>query len=377
MDARRKFFLFKQSTNFCAVPWNHAQIYSNGMVRTCARGEIRDSLFENSLDQIVAGAEFSDLRNTLIEDRAHANCESCQNYHNQDHHYLRGHYNSIFRTVNQDYDRDEFRLHGIDLHWDNTCNLKCVYCNPVQSSSIAHEQKITFAKPKSQHLDSVIDAVIENQWNFKEIYFSGGEPMLIRRNLEILSRLDNKHIPIRINSNITHAVEGNAFFEAISKFTNVLWTISAEAQFDRYNYIRSGSDWAQFVNNLERIKGLGHGLRINSVWFVGSVSSLVDTIKYFMTQHGITDITVNQLEKHSYLQARNAPPAVKQQALQRLDEFVNSGVLPAGSNSYHNVMRCVEELKNEVEDHQGYKDYFDELDRRRGTNWRQALPELA
>lgn len=379
MDHKKKFFLFTQSDHFCSVPWNHVEIYTNGAVKTCSKGKILDNLLDNTLSEIINSEQVLQLKQTLLTDRPHDNCLEC--YHlstGREHTDLRHHYNSLFRTSTVDYDDlSSFKLHGIDLHWDNTCNLKCVYCHPLQSSSIAQEQKVTFQKPKTDKLDQVVDLILENQWNLKEIYFSGGEPMLIKHNLNLLERLENVDIPLRINSNITQVKKGNPFFEQIRRFTNVLWTVSAESTHHRFEYIRHGSQWQEFVKKLDLVIDTGHKIRINSVWFVGSTLSLVDTIKFFINNYAITDFTINQLSgPNACLLVRNAPDSVKDQARDQIKQLLDSSLIEPKSNSYYNILRCNKELDLPASEPNGYKNYFDSLDAMRGTSWKKIFTEL-
>ena len=38
MDPKTKYKLFKQSKNFCVVPWTNFELYTNGNVKTCSVG---------------------------------------------------------------------------------------------------------------------------------------------------------------------------------------------------------------------------------------------------------------------------------------------------------------------------------------------------
>lgn len=379
MDPKRKFWLFKQSKHFCAVPWNQFQVFSDGSVKTCTRGKRIGNLMETPIDEILGSAEISKIKTDLLEDKLNPNCTICHKLSSGDDHYdLRNHYNSLLSTVDIDYDDlNAFELHSIDLHWDNTCNLKCVYCNPRQSSLIAAEQKVSVDKIDPARIDQIIQMIVKNQHSMKEIYMSGGEPLLIKHNYRLLSSLDNKNIPLRINSNITLATDSNPVFAEVKKFKNVLWTVSADTQGEKFNYIRNGSNWEQVIKNLETIKNLGHQIRLNSVFFIANITDMFDTIEYFITNYGITDITVNKLYDHPAMRARNASPELKEQARQKLQQLLNSGLIEKNSNSYFNIARCYEELDRPVETATGYRDYLDHLDRLRGTNWRSIFPELA
>lgn len=379
MDSKKKFWLFKQARHFCSVPWNHFEVFSNGSIRTCAPGISLGNINDSSIEEILNDQPILSIKQDLLDDKLNVNCNKCHRMTTDNEHFdLRNYYNPMFKSFDIDYtDITAFELHGIDLHWNNTCNFKCVYCFPQKSSSIAEEQKLTVDKNNSENVNMIIDMVVKNQYSMKEIYLSGGEPLLIKHNALLLSQIENKDLPLRVNSNISLATDFNPVFAEIKKFKHVLWTISSEAFDDRFNYIRHGADWSKFLNNLDTIKKLGHNIRLNSVFFIGSIQSMFDNIEYFIKTHGITDITVNQLTGHQYLLARNAPDIVKQTALVKLHSLLDSGLIEFKSNAYYNILRCQDELTHPVEDSTGYVKYFDQIDQLRGTNWRHILTELA
>ena len=378
MDPKHKFFLFHKNQYFCAAPWNNIEVWSNGDILTCSRGLPYGNINNEPLEKILVNDKIKQIKSDLFNNQPNSNCDGCHRLSTgQDHFDLRNYYNPMFKEFEIDYsDVEHFELHAIDLHWSNVCNFKCVYCNPEQSSLIAQEQKIPIIKVNNSNIEYIVSLVEKNQHTMKEIYLSGGEPLLIKQNQLLLSKITNTDLHIRVNSNISMAVDSNPVFAELQRFKNVLWTVSADSQDDRFNYIRQGGDWNQFLNNLERLKTLGHKIRVNLVWFVGSVSCLFDTIEFFVTKHNITDLTINQLDGHPYLLARHAPESVKQQALMRLDQLLNSGLIAPGSNSWYNIARCSGELTQTSDNVHGYSDYFDGLDRMRGTQWREIFKEL-
>ena len=378
MDLKKKFFLFKQSKNFCAVPWNHFEIFTNGDVQTCSKGHVFGNIKDQPLDQILQSPGIQSIKQDLLADRASSNCRGCHQLSTGTEHFdLRNHYNPMFKNFDIDYeDITAFELNGVDLHWDNTCNFKCVYCTPLQSSLIAQEQGIPVTRTDNENIDKIIALIVKNQNTMKEIYFSGGEPLLIKHNVKLLKEITNTQLPIRINSNISQAVDTNPAFAELKRFKNVLWTVSAECQGEQFNYVRNGGNWNQFLHNLNTVKTLGHQVRLNLVWFVANVTSMFNTIEYFVQEHGISDITINQLGGHEYLRARHAPTDLKQQAQEQLNRLLASGVIEEKSNVWYNIARCSRELEIAESNPAGYTEYFDRLDQLRGTNWRQVFPEL-
>jgi molybdenum cofactor biosynthesis enzyme MoaA len=321
-----------------------------------------------------------EVKQAVLDDRLHENCQGCHELTTPGEHFdLRNHYNPMFKSVDINYDDlSAFQMHGIDLHWDNTCNFKCVYCNSQQSSLIAQEQGLPVTKTDPDNVDKIIDLIVNNQWNMKEIYLSGGEPLLIKHNARLLSRIDNTDLPLRINSNISMVDRDNAVFEQVQRFTNVLWTVSAESMGARFEYMRHGSDWMKFLNNLDRLRSLGHAVRINMVWFVASAPDFAETVRFFIDQYAINDFTVNQLYGHKYLRVRNLAAPLKSKIRQDLADLLDSGKIQSKTNSWYNIERCGRELEVEPDEQQpDYAAYFDNLDLLRGTNWRQVFPELS
>jgi organic radical activating enzyme len=251
-----------------------------------------------------------------------------------------------------------------------------VYCHALQSSSIAQEQGIPITRTDNENIDKIIALIEKNQNTMKEIYLSGGEPLLIKHNTKLLRKITNTQLPIRINSNISQAVSTNPVFTEIKRFKNVLWTVSADSMGKQFDYTRNGGNWDQFLHNLHTIKTLGHQIRLNLVWFVGNVSGMAKTIEYFVREHNITDITINQLSGANHLRARHAPAWLKQQSQEQLDILLKSGLIEAKTNTWYNIARCNRELEIAESDPVGYTKYFDHLDQLRGTNWRLIFPEL-
>lgn len=376
LNPKQKFFLFKQSEHFCSVPWNHFEIFTDGSVKTCSKGKYLGNINDDPIEKILVNDKFVEIRRDVLANKSHVNCIQCKNLTTTNEHFdLRNHYNPMFKGYDIDYtDLTAFELHGVDLHWDNTCNFKCVYCKPSQSSSIAQEQKIPALKSNIENINKIIELIVKNQYEMKEIYFSGGEPLLIKHNKKLLEQIENKDLPIRINSNISFANNTNDIFVELKKFKNVLWTVSADNQGAKFNYTRQGGDWNKFLANLETIRNTGHQVRINSVFFVANVVDIFDTIKFFIDEYDITDITINQITELDCLLARNAPQALKDQSMQHLLDLLD--IVSKNSNSYYNIARCQKELDKPVEDSSGYINYFDHLDQLRGTNWRTVFPEL-
>jgi sulfatase maturation enzyme AslB (radical SAM superfamily) len=375
MDPKRKFFLFKQSQHFCSVPWNHFEIQTDGQVFTCSSGRTPlGNLQTNTIEQVVDN--FVAIKENLKQDLPDQNCRACNplEIDQLDYKFLRDLYNPMFTSVDIDYnDSQAFGLSGIDLHWSSTCQLKCITCWAENSSSIAQEQGQPVRHLPQERADNTIDFILANQASLKEIYLSGGEPTLIKHNLRLLEQLrKDLNFTIRINTNMMFDAD-NAIIAELKKFPKVLFTVSADAMNNRFNYIRRGADWNKFLHNLEELKKLHFMWRVNSVFFVASAEQLADTQEFFMNNFDIDDFTINQVEMgHSYLQARNLPVSTKDKTQQRL--LAHREQYASNTNLYAQLTNCLNELVRPRQE--SYVDFFNNIDQLAGTDWRNTFPEL-
>ena len=378
MDPKKKFFLFKQSQYFCSVPWNYLKIDTDGEVRTCVKGKlVLGNINNQTIQDILKNPELKKIRQDLFNDRESSNCVSCRelDYIGTSYSYLRSMYNNWFKKNPVDYsDFDNFYLSGIDLHWSSTCNLKCITCWSRQSSAIASEIGAPILHVPSDQAQKIIDWIVSEQHQLKELYFSGGEPTLIKHNTRLLERLEPREdLLLRINTNMTFDRD-NAFMQQISRFPNVLITMSADSTCQRFEYIRQGARWKDFLDNLEWLRRGHYQFRINSVFFVASASTLLATQDFFKKNFDITDFTVNQcgMEKHD-LFCRNLPDSLKKTIGDGFRDLLSLPNLDV--NLCGQISNCLIELEKDPNG-RDYKHYFSNIDRLRGTDWKQIFKEL-
>ena len=115
--------------------------------------------------------------------------------------------------------------------------------------------------------------------------------------------------------------------------------------------------------------------RVNSVFFVGNALTITDTQQYLRDRFNITDFTINQctMDQHS-LMARNIPDKLKEISKTKLINYALKHKDDA--NLQGQIHNCIKELEQLPNGH-CYQQYFDGLDLRRNTNWRNIFMELA
>lgn len=381
LNPKEKFRLFKQSDRFCGVPWHLLYVQTNGDVHSCSKGRVPlGNVITTPIIEILNDDSRKSLKDSILTDKPNKNCDVCIARENQGNNldkytHIRGGYNKLFYNQDIDYhNTNEFKLGAVDLHWSSICDLKCVTCWAPQSSSIALEQgEVVRHTPTKQALE-LIDWIVEHQQTLTEVYLSGGEPTLIKYNLKLLRQLEKRpDLIIRVNSNLMWDTD-NAIVQEILKFPNVLFTCSADSLGQRFEYIRRNAKWDKFLKNLSYLKKFDNvEIRINSVFFVLSCSTLLDTIDFFVNNFDITDFTINQCGMgHSYLQSRNISDALKKQCASKIQD----GIIRYNGNLnlVGQLNNCLVELNATKEE--GYEDYLNSIDLLEHTNWRTTFKEL-
>jgi radical SAM protein with 4Fe4S-binding SPASM domain len=378
MDPKKKYQLFKENKSFCVVPWTNFELFTNGDIKTCSVGhEKLGNINQTDINEILKkGKILQRIKKNMLDGVVDRNCTFCQ-YRSIDEtkfDYLKDHYNS--KIINEDIQYDDienFDLRFIDLHWSNVCNLRCVMCNPKQSSLIAKDEKVKITPVDKKNIKKIIDMVLDKQNLIKEIYLSGGEPMYNPYNLQLLEKISNKDVPIRVNTNMQWD-ENNKIFKELKKFTNVQLTMSADALFEKFNYIRNGGDWETFSKNLNFIKKTTNfDIRVNTIFSLINAVDIPSVIKYFFFENNIQDITINLVKKPKEIDAKNYPKDKKQSVVENINSLIKD-IPKNNKNLINNLKNCVEHIQSPNE--HSYIDCLNHITRNHSKKWQLVFTDL-
>lgn len=154
------------------------------------------------------------------------------------------------------------------IYWDirisNLCNLRCRICghhsssnwfeDAVATGTTSYETKINKG-PKDfdalmQQLDSVID-------DLEEVYFAGGEPLLMPEHLALVTKLVERKkfkVKLRYNTNFSQThFKGTEFTEVWNLFEDVFIHASLDDSGERGMLQRKGLDWNTALENRKRM----------------------------------------------------------------------------------------------------------------------------
>ena len=203
-------WLMQPGNNFCALPFSHMAIESNGDIRPCCMGDEFDLNIRNkTIQQVYNDPTRLQFVDSFRRNEKHRLCRQCWNDPE-----IRINMSSQPEAM----EVSEQAMNGItpkhELKWleikpGNRCNLKCRICGVHNSSSWAkddaamEEPNVNYKDSESfkytQSCDWIDDPNFWNDVNEMEsieyLHFMGGEPFMVPEHFQLIKALiDNPNI---------------------------------------------------------------------------------------------------------------------------------------------------------------------------------------
>jgi MoaA/NifB/PqqE/SkfB family radical SAM enzyme len=272
LDLRKQELLMNSKT-FCMYPWIHLHAYPTGNAYPCCMADMKHPLGstkKNTLKEIWNQEPMRQVRCNMLENKEVEACGRC--YEQEEAGFLSGrlsankHHGHLIDRIDNTQENgqlDQFELTYWDIRFSNLCNLSCRSCGHIFSSSWYQDQaKLAGGdwKEKNKVLnyagrtETDIWEQLEPHLDYVEqIYFAGGEPLLMEEHYRILDELvRRKRFDVRLlyNTNFTHTdLKGRSVFEYWKQFKSVAVGASLDDSGSRGEYIRKGTDWAVVEQN--------------------------------------------------------------------------------------------------------------------------------
>lgn len=351
--------VLKENPAFCAAPWLHTHIWPDSTVHPCCLSESQKPLtrlnYENSFEEIWNGKEYKKLRQDLLNGKQRP--DICHRCYTQEKHFPRSLRNELTNRYWKelqpllDQTTEDFNAPMHFVYWDyrfnNICNLTCRTCGPDLSSSWYEDQIKRFGNPRvaSKFLKSNIneniyrDLVVDQIENVREIYFAGGEPLLMPEHLDIIQRLleaNKTDLYLRYSTNLTSLSFKDFDFTTIwPKFDRVELYISLDEINDRAEYWRSGTNWKRLESNLMKVRDLSKQNKNFRVGFAPTISIFnihrLDVYADYILDNDLLDdnlmVNFNILQGPRDLNINVAPPPLKEMAFESLDKLFKKSKL--------------------------------------------------
>lgn len=255
-----------ENKSFCMAPWVHLSIESDRRVTSCCVSPemCYGSLKNNTVEEIWNGEKIKKFRKDLLNGVTRKECTDCyveesvnniSKRNNLNNKYYEK-YSYLVESTNDDGSLENPIFADFDIRYSNKCNFKCRMCGPSASSAWELELNGKVSKEHNSGLE-ILKKTKNLFKNIEEIYFAGGEPLIIDEHYYILIQLiklgKSKEIKISYNTNFSIIKYKNIdIFNLWSKFKNLSVGVSVDGTFERGELIRKGFNWNNFVKNVEK-----------------------------------------------------------------------------------------------------------------------------
>ena len=360
------------------MPWTGLMYNFDGRVKNCIRSaEAIGNIKDNSIEEIVLGKE-NDTRQSMILDSIYTNnCQPCHTLEagkksfdivSDRKFYIR----ELKQVPVETYRPNSFDLQTIDVRWTNLCNFSCVYCSPEFSSKWASELEVVLDTPDDTQKQQFKQYIFNNAHKLRHVYLAGGEPLLMKENLELLDLLD-PNVALRINTNLSKV--DTQVFERICRFKNVHWIVSLETTDQEYEYIRHGGVWSEFLDNLLTINRIGHKISFNMLHFLLNYKSIFACVDYLKTLgfHNNSFI-IGALLTPEYLNIRHLPLTAIQEVVDILNDRIAQHPGYLLEDGYRNMLAYIQ-TPIEKNLQQSFR-MIEQLDQRRGLDSSKIFKDL-
>lgn len=339
-----------ENNAFCVLPFIHKYKKLSGIETLCCYSNTPVS-------------NITEIRQKLLKGERISNCQLCYNQEKEgiDSARIRENKRWLMDPEIKEYIdnyniNNEDIIFSYDLRFDNTCNLACIGCSPINSTLWEKELNIqTKRRPYNFN--------IKDYDKIKSIYIAGGEPFLSEPVINLLKEIiKHEDQPfISINTNLT--VQTDEFKTICEKLKKLTIIVSIDGVRRIAEYHRYPIKWTKFLRNLLWIKNLNCNIMFNTVINAVTVPFIHEIMEY---EDISQNWNIHVLHTPYQLQIENLPEIHKQMAFDNFSQMKNSKYY-----SEEEFRKTVDVVLNKIWK-QGYTDKLSEfittLDNRRNIN---------
>ena len=263
-----------QSKYFCIIPWIHMHAFPTGQAYPCCLSDSNHpigNLHTNTMREVWNSPAYKEIRSNMMIEKECKECTKC--YEQERHGFVSmrnasnksfGHHINLVDQTTVDGKFEDFKIRYYDIRFTNLCNMSCRTCGSWFSSSWYQEETDLFGKrnhPQFMYAgkdkDDMWNQMQEHIPYLEQIYFAGGEPLIMEEHYNVLKELVHREMfDVRLiyNTNFSRLnLKDENVLEYWKLFKDVSIGASLDAMGSRAEYIRKGTKWDQIVRNREQM----------------------------------------------------------------------------------------------------------------------------
>lgn len=257
---------------FCMIPWIHMHAFPDGRAYPCCLGDDRHPIGnfkQDSMATVWNQAAYKTMRTNMLTEKPCKECSKCYEQESSGFMSMRnstnknfGHHINIIDQTEPDGTFEDFKLRYYDIRFSNLCNFTCRTCGGWFSSSWYTEEEQLYG-PRNYPKIMFAGRTESDMWDqlephipyLEQVYFAGGEPMMMEEHYRILKELVAREmfdVKLIYNTNFSRlSLKDDNVLDLWPLFKNVSIGASLDGMGPRAEYIRKGTRWDQIERNRE------------------------------------------------------------------------------------------------------------------------------
>lgn len=342
------------SKSFCVLPWIHLNVQPKGDIYPCCMapyGKAIGNTKEDKLEEVWNNDAMKGIRKDMLKGDKPSLCERCFMIEDTGLHSPRYTHNKWFADqideliVDTDPEtgyNPNFKMKYWDFRWSNLCNFKCRMCGLYSSSKWLADEQLLYGAHKELNngliafnhdgVEDVMEHVDRFIMEVEEIYFAGGEPLIMDEHYIILEKLiaaGRTDVRLRYNTNFSHLQFKKWDLPGLWKHFlddpkgHIQLFASLDAVGKLAEVARNGTKWSNVHKNIVRC--VNDGMEVH----ISPTISLINTFHIgglldFAFEVGIKPNTIslnNILTSPHWYDIRILPDHLKEELLDTLEKY--------------------------------------------------------
>ena len=406
----------------CQLKWNHSTVFlTMGTTASCHRVTHDPILIENGKINFHNIPNKLEARKKMLNGewpgRGCEHCKTLEDSGGESERMTNIDFPGLLYPKELDQNPDEINVTPtqLEIYFSNTCNLKCVYCNSKFSSTIDAENarygewdhrydqpgglwlpgKIEVASNIEEMSNKLFDWLEDHIQDLNKIFILGGEPFLQKETERLIEFLERKPCP-----NLMLSIFSNLTVDParVKKWLARMWQLKTKGHIQSLQvvgsldcwgpeaeYVRNGLDLKKFQENFEfMLNETDIILNINSAMTALTIPSMPNLVRQINQWSKKRTVYWSMMKAGDNIR-EYLHPTIFGRAI--LDLGINECIEIFETQGDHikeiylrNLKGIAQECEATVPDLKSQQQlaiYLDELDRRRGTDWRKTFPTIA
>ena len=272
--------LLMESETFCMLPWMHMHAFPDGRAYPCCLSDYWHpvgDLRQHTMAEVWNQDAYRNMRQNMLAGKGCKECTKCYEQERAGFFSMRndanrnyGHHIAEVEQTQEDGTHPDFKIRYWDVRFSNLCNFRCRSCGPIFSSNWFNDHVKLYGRvpdvlkrdmARIEYTTGNEDGMLEQMEphipHLEQVYFAGGEPLIMKEHYHLLEKLieaGKTDVRIQYNTNFSELrYKDKHVFEYWKHFTNVSVGASLDGMGVQAELIRKGTDWAQTVENRQRM----------------------------------------------------------------------------------------------------------------------------